>query len=295
MKPFSNLFTAALCLCMGAVFAQEPVTIGQTWAMDDVASGLDSTAQSFTLNETATLSSLRAAVVARYDTADHPGMLTIIEGFDPHGPNILLQQPVMVPGLNKFYGNLNGLLVNEVEQRWIDLQGTIADSTNDFSDIATEFPVSITLPAGMYTFIVSLDTGVTLNDFGYNYISAFTNCHMWYCSPQVFDPYEAAGQHFIGLNLANHPFERDMAFQVEYFPELSTSVEEPTPELLVNGIVAEAWDGAQLRLFDEIGRLTLSKQLDAGERLEIPTGQVYIARLSRNDQPLAVKKILVSL
>lgn len=301
MKLFHNLFTVLVaCFCMSTiVFSQEPQTIDQL-LVDNVLSRVDSsgsnTGQSFTLYQTATVVSIKVPVFARYDTASHLGTLKIMQGHGLQGLTVF-EQPIVVPGLNKFHSSsyLATIDVPEFEQLWgfSGLQGLVCDDSIDFFDLATEFPVEISLPAGAYTFMFSLDA-TPGNGLGtWNYITFFMNCYYWNCDDQEINPY-LDGESFAGLGL-NQDGNRDLAFQVEYLPEISTSIEEPTPELLVNGIVAEAWGGADMDLYDAAGRMILSKRLTSGEHLEIPTGQVYIARLSRNDQPLAVKKILVSL
>ena len=303
-KLISMMMFMALCFCMvPRVVAQSGYTsIGQTSAL--VSHSLyDTTAQSFTLDESSYVQMFRLVVFSRYHTTDHPGTLTVVKGDGPRGDTVMFELPILVKSLNKFFPEsmLDTISLVEMEILWqYDIQSQIDSGDMGFEDLETDFPVGEMLPAGQYTVVVALDTTVT-NSFGYRSVMSFTNCYDYPCAPPFnTNPY-VGGSHYFGNQLFTDP-DRDMAFQVRILVEnISTNVFEQVEERLAlpsiyDGVMTApaSWSGQTLHLYDATGRELYNKLILGGEMITIPTILLVVVSLESKTSRLTTKLILGS-
>lgn len=296
----------ALCFCMVQnTFAQDDgtVSIGQ-YSAKLAHSGYDTVAQSFLLEESAFVESFRLSVFSRYSAVDHPGVLSVIEGDGPYG-EVVFQVPILVKSLNKFFPEeeLETLTIPEIESLWAyEIQGSIDSEERGFEEMSTTFTIGRHLPSGEYTVMVSLDTSIT--HLGHRWITSFTNCYDWPCAnPYNVDPY-SDGTFYGGINLVGLQIdERDMAFEVRFRPEITTSVGQSSgfSELKLpmrDGVVTipDAFAGWHLLITDLIGReLVAVPSLVGGQSVNVESmiNQVVIVRLLSKEAQRKTAKILV--
>lgn len=295
-----------LCFCMAFsvfTYAQDNATtsIGQ-YSAKLAHSGYDTVAQSFLLEEEAFIESFRLVVFSRYNVADHPGVLSVIEGDGPYG-DIVFQVPVLVKTLNKFFEEetLQNLTSTEIEYLWGDLQSSIDSEETVFEDMATTFPIGRQLPSGEYTVMVSLDTSVTSSS-GLRWITSFTNCYSWPCSsPYNVDPYPN-GTHYSGLDMMLLQNDaRDMAFEVKLRQDVTTAISEQDEKLsltISDGelVVPNDWAGGSLLVTDVLGREHASLSVLYGkERVSLPKDQVAIVSVLFQDGERRTAKVFTGI